>query len=306
MDDAWVAYFEGRSDSVEKATSGERLVPRTATARPRQGGRGQGTRHEVTGLQGTGLQGTDEEGCLLRHLGPGQVRAGHGRDGGEAVGGQGRVRPAAAATDASASTRRSLRPESAAKKSAPVPKETPPAPPAEASDEPTLTRAARRPGAHRAEHGRQPHGPDRDQRAHGAGQAAVGQPHRHQQPPRPRPRRQGLVHPPHRLRAGQGARDDAGDEQRLRRHRRQAQPDPARPHQPRPGHRPAEARRHPPAAGALDQGRRDDGLRRRSGRPTRTSSARPATASSRSPTSRARRSASPTPARSAPTTRCRG
>ena len=47
--------------------------------------------------------------------------------------------------------------------------------------------------------------PDRDQRPLGAGQAALGQPHRHQQPPRPRPRRQGVVHPPDRLRAGQGA-----------------------------------------------------------------------------------------------------
>ena len=41
-------------------------------------------------------------------------------------------------------------------------------------------------------------------------------------------------------------------------------------HQPRPGHRHAEARRHPAAAGALDQGRRDDGLRRTSGPPTRS------------------------------------
>ena len=32
-------------------------------------------------------------------------------------------------------------------------------------------------------------------------------------------------------------------------------------HQPRPRHRRAEARRHPPAPGAVDQGRRDDGLR---------------------------------------------
>ena len=63
------------------------------------------------------------------------------------------------------------------------------------------------------------------------------------------------------------------------------------PHQPRPGDRPAQARRHPAAAGAVDQGRRDDGLRGASGRPTRRSSARPATTSSRSPTSRAPRSA---------------
>ena len=47
--------------------------------------------------------------------------------------------------------------------------------------------------------------PDRDQRARGPGQAAHRQPHRHQQPPGPRPRRQGLLHPPHRLRAGPGA-----------------------------------------------------------------------------------------------------
>ena len=52
-----------------------------------------------------------------------------------------------------------------------------------------------------------------------------------------------------------------GDERRLRHRRRQAQPGPAGAHQPRPGHRHAEARRHPPAAGALDQGRREDGLR---------------------------------------------
>ena len=49
----------------------------------------------------------------------------------------------------------------------------------------------------------------------GPGQAAEGQPHRHQQPPRARPRRQGVLHPPDRLRAGQGAQGDAGDERRL-------------------------------------------------------------------------------------------
>ena len=63
---------------------------------------------------------------------------------------------------------------------------------------------------------------DRDQRARGPGQAAGRQPHRDQQPPRPRPRRQGVVHPPDRLRAGPGARRHPGDEQRLRRGRRQA------------------------------------------------------------------------------------
>ena len=45
-----------------------------------------------------------------------------------------------------------------------------------------------------------------------AGQADGRQPHRHQQPPRPWPRRQDLVHAPHRLRDGRGAGRDAGDE----------------------------------------------------------------------------------------------
>ena len=67
------------------------------------------------------------------------------------------------------------------------------------------------------------------------------QPHRHQQPPQARPRRQGVVHPPHRLRHDQGAQGDAGDELLLRRGRRQAHARQARAHQLRPRHRPAEA-----------------------------------------------------------------
>ena len=70
-------------------------------------------------------------------------------------------------------------------------------------------RPARRPGAHGRQHGRLAVGPDRDVGPLGAGQAAVGQPHRDQQPPLPRPRRQGLVHPPDRIRPGQGAQGDA-------------------------------------------------------------------------------------------------
>ncbi len=132
----------------------------------------------------------------------------------------------------------------------------------QASDEPTYTVLRGAPGPHRRQHGRLADGPDRHLGALGAGQAAVGQPHGHQQPPRPRPRRQGLLHPHHRLRAGQGAEVDAGDERRLRGRRRQAQPDHPGPHQPRPGDRHAEARRHPPAARPEHQGRRDDGLRR--------------------------------------------
>ena len=53
--------------------------------------------------------------------------------------------------------------------------------------------AAPRPRRH--QHGGQPRGPDRHQRARRPGQAADRQPHRHQQPPRARPRRQGLASP---------------------------------------------------------------------------------------------------------------
>ena len=49
------------------------------------------------------------------------------------------------------------------------------------------------------------------------GQAADRQPHRDQQPPEARPRRQGLLHPPDRLRDGPGAGAGPGDERLLRR-----------------------------------------------------------------------------------------
>ena len=120
----------------------------------------------------------------------------------------------------------------------PVAKDAPPAAPSAASDEPTLHRAARRP---------RPTAQNMDASLDAC---------------RPRPRsarcpvkllwdnrtvinnhlaraRGGKVslHPPDRLRAGQGAARDAGDERRLRRDRRQAQPDHPGAHQPRPGHR---------------------------------------------------------------------
>src|SRR5438046_2395612 len=75
--------------------------------------------------------------------------------------------------------------------------------------------AARRRGQARGQHGRQPQCPDRDQRPVGPGQAADRQPDRDQQPPGPGPGRQGLVHTPHRVRAGPGARGGPGDEPRL-------------------------------------------------------------------------------------------
>ena len=143
----------------------------------------------------------------------------------------------------------------------PVPKEEPAAPTGRArARRARARRAAWCVGSHRLQHGRQPHRADRDQRAHRAGQAPHRQPRRDQQPPRPRPRRQGLVHPHHRVRAGQGAQGDARDERRLRGGRRQAQPRQARARQHRPRHRRGQARRHPPAAGAVDQGRRDLGF----------------------------------------------
>ena len=72
----------------------------------------------------------------------------------------------------------------------------------------------------------------------------------------------------------------ARDEQRLRR-RRDGKPvlvTPG-PRQPRPGHRHGQARRHPPAARAAHQGRRDDGLRPLLDRLRGRSSARPAATS---------------------------
>ena len=63
------------------------------------------------------------------------------------------------------------------------------------------TRAApRRRRPHRHEHGGEPPGTDRHVSADGARQVARGQPADPQQSPRPHARRQGLVHPPHRLR----------------------------------------------------------------------------------------------------------
>ena len=120
-----------------------------------------------------------------------------------------------------------------------------------------------------------------------AGQAAVGQPHRHQQPPRPRPRRQGVVHPPDRLRADQGAQGDAGDERRLRHRRRQAQPGHSRRTSTSASPSTCRSRTAPASCWCRRSRPPRRWTSRRSGRRTRTSSARPATTSSRSRTSRA-------------------
>ena len=75
------------------------------------------------------------------------------------------------------------------------------------------------------------------------------------------------LHPPHRLRARPGAGRDAGDERRASPRSTASRPWSAPgARQPRPGDRPGQAGRHPPAARAEHQGRRDDGLRRVLGR----------------------------------------
>ena len=121
--------------------------------------------------------------------------------------------------------------------------------------------APRRASPNRQEHGHLAVGADRDQRPLAAGEAADRPARGDQQPSAPGPRRQGLLHPPHRLRDGAGAQDPPGDEHRLRRDRRQAHHGGAGPRQPRPGHRHAEAGRHPAAAGPQHQELRDAGLR---------------------------------------------
>ncbi len=79
----------------------------------------------------------------------------------------------------------------------------------------------------------------RDERAHHPGEAHDRQPDRDQQPPQARPRRQGVVHAPHRLGDGAGAQGLPEPERLLRRGRRQAVRRHPRAHQPRDRDRPA-------------------------------------------------------------------
>ncbi len=97
----------------------------------------------------------------------------------------------------------------------------------------------------------------------GAGQAPRGQPHHRQQPAVPDHRRQGQLHPPDRLRRGQGADRRPGHERRLRgRRRRQGDPrgGPPPPRRAGPGRRRREVRRQPHPAGAVHHRRRLAGL----------------------------------------------
>ena len=143
---------------------------------------------------------------------------------------------------------------------APGPAAPPPSASASASGGHGGQQAARGGGPHRQQHDGQPGRAHRDQRPRDPGQAARGQQDRHQQPPAPRPRRQGVVHPPDRVRGGQGASGAAGDEPRLRRRERQAGHRPAGPRQPGPGHRRAHQRRRQATARAEPQDGGGDGL----------------------------------------------
>jgi len=113
--------------------------------------------------------------------------------------------------------------------------------------------AARPRGPRGDQHGVLAGGPHRHQRACRPGHADGGQPHRRQQPPRSRPRRQGVVHAPHRLRDGRGADADAGDELVVHAAGRQAGGADAGPRQPRHRHRPVQAGRDAAAAGAVGE-----------------------------------------------------
>ena len=74
------------------------------------------------------------------------------------------------------------------------------------ADEPPAVPAPGRGRSDRGQHGGVARGSHRHQRARRPGQAARGQPHHHQQPAVPDHRRQGQLHPPDRLRRGQGPR----------------------------------------------------------------------------------------------------
>ncbi|WP_257957279.1 2-oxoglutarate dehydrogenase E1 subunit family protein [Nocardioides sp. B-3] len=87
---------------------------------------------------------------------------------------QAKPRPTAAAAEPAAGT------------TTPVAKDPKPAAPAETRGRADLHRAARHPRRHGEEHGHLALGAHRDERAQHPGQAALGQPHRHQQPPQAR------------------------------------------------------------------------------------------------------------------------
>ncbi len=121
--------------------------------------------------------------------------------------------------------------------------------------------AAARPGeGHRHQHGGQPHGPHRDERARHPGEAPDRQPRGHQQPPRPRPGRQSILHAPDRLRHHPRTGPVPVTERVLRRRGRQALVGAAGARQLRPGHRHAEAGRLPITRGAEHQEGREHEL----------------------------------------------
>ena len=121
--------------------------------------------------------------------------------------------------------------------------------------------AARRGGRGGQEHVGVAGGADRDERAGHPGQAVDRQPRRHQQPPQAHSRRQDLVHPPDRLRAGAGGQEVPEHEPPLRRGRRQAQRRDPRTRQPRARHRPAGQGRQPSTGRGGHQAHRNDAVR---------------------------------------------
>ncbi len=186
----WAAFFGGSNGSSNGTDRSPR--PRTATSSPqvsegpRQGARPRGPRRQAgagarcqAAAPGAGRRSRSPAPPRRRTPAPpaGPRQAAPRRRGGRAR--QGHHPPVAKDADAGRARRGERRAD--------------------------VHRAARHPRGHRQEHGPLADRADGDVGAHPPGQAAVGQPHRHQQPPRPRPRRQGLLHPPHRLRAGQGA-----------------------------------------------------------------------------------------------------
>ena len=135
--------------------------------------------------------------------------------------------------------------------------------------------AARCGGPHRQQHGGEPRSADRDVGARGARQAARGQPPDPQQPPRARPRRQGVVHAPDRLRGAARPAFGPGDELELRPRRRQAQCRAPRAREPRPRDRHAAPRRDAHVARPQREAGRHARLRRLPRRVRRSHPARP-------------------------------
>ena len=222
VDESWASYFKthgapGAGDSGGAGTGrrgrpgrGPATARATASAAPAQprraaeAGSGPGPGVQARGLRGTGA-GTHPS---AREAAPRRVRRPRRRDADRGAADPDQREPAGDAR-APAAAYRPIRRTRRNRPNVNV-------------EEPVSDRPAGRPRPNRQEHGHLADGADRDQRPLAAGQAADRPARGDQQPSPPGPRRQGLLHPPDRLRHGAGAEDAPGDEQRLRRGRRQA------------------------------------------------------------------------------------